>query len=125
MRIAVVGTVMSIMQASGAFAQDPCSIGCSADRVPFAGCQPSALEQARPAHIGIIGKASILTLGPNCMGRVSIEVLKSSEDVPPRIQVEYDPCERWGSHEGKVVDFYVWKNRRSGSEVYSHAPCPR
>ena len=124
MRIAVVGSIMMMMQASGALAQEPCNIACSADRMPFAGCKPSSLEQPLENRIGIVGKVLGLGMGRGCMGRASIEVVKASvADVPSHLSVDYDPCERWGAHDGKVVDFYICQ-KALPSGAFSHAPCP-
>ena len=125
MRIgAVVGTIMLMMQAAGASAQELCNIACHADRKPFAGCTPSSLERPVANQIGIVGKVVWLGDGANCMGRAAVEVEKASaEGVPTHLRVDYDPCERWGAHVGKVVDFYVWQKVLPGG-AYSHAPCP-
>ncbi len=123
MRIAAVGSVMLMMQASAALAE--CNVACSADRVPFAGCKPSSLEQPVKDRIGVVGKVMQIGLSTSCMGRAQVEVIKTSADgVPPHINVDYDPCERWGAHDGKVVDFYIWQRANPDTGVYSHAPCP-
>jgi hypothetical protein len=128
MRVALVGTMMLLLQSPEALAQGCIgTISCSPEPRRFAGCSPSSLEQPQSGRIGIVGRARILDLAANCRGRVAIEVIKSSEEVAPQIVVEYDPCERWGAHEDKIVDFYVWQNARirTGSQLYEHAPCPR
>ena len=124
MRIAAVGTIMLMTLASGALAQEPCNIACSADRRPFAGCKPSSLERPVENRIGVVGKVLGLSMSTGCMGRASVEVIKTSADgVPSHIAVDYDPCERWGAHDSNVVDFYIWQ-RALPSGAYSHAPCP-
>ena len=123
MRTAITGTIMLIMQASGALAQ--CNIACEPDRVPFAGCKPSSLERSIENRIGVVGRVThIGSDSRSCMGVASVEIVKASADsMPARIEVEYDPCERWGAHVDKIVDFYVWQRARP-SGAYSHAPCP-
>jgi hypothetical protein len=124
MRIGVAATIMFMMQAAGASAQELCNIACSADRKPFAGCRPSSLERPVANQIGIVGKVLALSMSTGCMGRAAVEVVKASADgVPTHLSVDYDPCERWGAHDGKIVDFYVWQKVLPGG-AYSHAPCP-
>ena len=123
MRIAIAGSIVLMMQATGALAQ--CNIACSADRAPFAGCKPSSLEHPLANRIGVVGRVtSIGSDARSCMGVASVEITKASaEGMPARINVEYDPCERWGAHDGKIVDFYVWQRARPDG-AYAHAPCP-
>src|SRR5687768_3129147 len=123
MRTVIMGMIVLVLQAAGALAQEPCNVACSADRAPFKGCQPSSLENPLKDRIGVVGRVRHLSLSPGCMGRASVEVMKASADgMPSQISVDYDPCERWGAHDGKVVDFYIWQ-RVLPSGAYSHAPC--
>jgi len=124
MRIAAVALIISTMQASGALAQALCNIDCPSDRKLFASCRPSSLDRSLPDRIGIVGKIVGLTDGSNCMGLATVEVAKASaKGIPSRINIEYDPCERWGQASSDVVDFYIWQRTRPGG-AYSNAPCP-
>jgi hypothetical protein len=123
MRIAAVTLIILTLQATPALAQ--CNIACAPDRAPFAGCKPSSLERPLENRIGVVGRVTYIgSDSRNCMGIASVEIVKTSTDgLPSRIDVEYDPCERWGAHVDKIVDFYVWQRARP-TGAYTHAPCP-